>query len=82
MLGHAKLTTTDRYVTAKFRPEEYARLDAAVRSAPQAAMPRLSAFYGIVIAMYHREHGLRHFHAVYAGQRASIALETLEVLDG
>jgi integrase len=29
MLGHAKLTTTDRYVSAKFRPEEYARLDAA-----------------------------------------------------
>jgi integrase len=29
MLGHAKLTTTDRYVAAKFRPEEYARLDAA-----------------------------------------------------
>ena len=28
-LGHAKLTTTDRYVAAKFRPEEYARLDAA-----------------------------------------------------
>src|SRR5439155_1111597 len=25
MLGHAKLTTTDRYVTAKYRPEEYAR---------------------------------------------------------
>jgi integrase len=29
MLGHAKLTTTDRYVTAKLRPEEFARLDAA-----------------------------------------------------
>ncbi len=29
MLGHAKLTTTDRYVSAKYRPEEYARLDAA-----------------------------------------------------
>jgi integrase len=29
MLGHAKLTTTDRYLAAKFRPEEYARLDAA-----------------------------------------------------
>lgn len=29
MLGHAKLTTTDRYVAAKYRPEEYARLDAA-----------------------------------------------------
>jgi integrase len=29
MLGHAKLTTTDRYVSAKFRPEEYARLNLA-----------------------------------------------------
>jgi integrase len=34
MLGHAKLTTTDRYVSAKFRPEEYARLDAAFARAP------------------------------------------------
>jgi integrase len=33
MLGHARLTTTDRYVAAKFRPEEYARLDAAFVSA-------------------------------------------------
>jgi integrase len=33
-LGHAKLTTTDRYVSAKFRPEEYARLDAAFAPAP------------------------------------------------
>jgi integrase len=37
MLGHAKLTTTDRYVAAKFRPEEYARLDAAFRSASTEA---------------------------------------------
>jgi hypothetical protein len=29
MLGHAKLTTTDRYVSAKFRLEEYARLNLA-----------------------------------------------------
>ena len=28
-LGHAKLSTTDRYVSAKLRPEELARLDAA-----------------------------------------------------
>ena len=34
MLGHAKLTTTDRYVSAKLRPEEYARLDAAFTPAP------------------------------------------------
>jgi integrase len=35
MLGHAKLTTTDRYVSAKFRPEEYARLDAAFGIGPR-----------------------------------------------
>ena len=45
-------------------------------------MPRLSAFYGIVIAMYHREHGVPHFHAIYAGRRASIAIDTLEILGG
>ena len=28
-LGHAKLATTDRYVSAKLRPEEFERLDAA-----------------------------------------------------
>lgn len=35
MLGNAKVTTTDRYLAAKFRPEEYARLDAAF-ARPQA----------------------------------------------
>lgn len=45
-------------------------------------MPRVSAFYGIVIAMYHHEHGVPHFHAIYSGDRASIAIETLEVLEG
>ncbi len=43
MLGHAKLTTTDRYVAAKYRPEEYARLDAAFPTVdaghPTAAAP-------------------------------------------
>jgi integrase len=42
MLGHAKLTTTDRYVSAKFRPEEYARLDAAFGGAVPAADPELT----------------------------------------
>jgi hypothetical protein len=28
-------------------------------------MPRISSFYGIVIAMYYREHGVPHFHALY-----------------
>ena len=45
-------------------------------------MPRISSFYGIVIAMYYREHGLPHFHALYGDHEASIAIETLKVLRG
>jgi hypothetical protein len=45
-------------------------------------MPRISEFYGIVIAMYYAEHGIPHFHALYAGHDASIAIDTLEVLAG
>ena len=33
-LGHAKLATTDRYVSAKFRPEELERLDRAFGTEP------------------------------------------------
>jgi len=45
-------------------------------------MPRLSAFYGITIWMYHREHGPPHFHAEYGGQEALIELASLRVLHG
>jgi hypothetical protein len=45
-------------------------------------VPRISAFYGIVIAMYFDEHGVPHFHARYAGEQASVAIATLEVLAG
>ena len=45
-------------------------------------MPRISEFYGVVIAMYFAEHGVPHFHALYAGREASIAIETLEILAG
>lgn len=33
-LGHTKLSTTDRYLSAKLRPEEYARLDSAFGAEP------------------------------------------------
>jgi integrase len=33
-LGHAKLTTTDRYLSSKLRPEEFERLDRAFGAAP------------------------------------------------
>jgi hypothetical protein len=46
------------------------------------SMPRISAFHGIVITMYYREHGVPHFHARYAEHDASVAIDTLEVLEG
>jgi hypothetical protein len=45
-------------------------------------MPRISSFYGIVIAMYYREHGVPHFHARYGEYEASISIESLEILGG
>lgn len=45
-------------------------------------MPRISAFYGIVIAMYYDDHPPPHFHAKYAGYQAQIVIATGEVLHG
>jgi hypothetical protein len=45
-------------------------------------MPRISAFHGVVITMYYREHGVPHFHARYAEHDASVAIDTLDVLEG
>ena len=38
-VGHAKLSTTDRYVSAKARPEELERLDRAFASASLGRAP-------------------------------------------
>jgi hypothetical protein len=35
-----------------------------------------------VIYMYYRDHGVPHFHALYAGQEAVIAIEGLRLLEG
>lgn len=45
-------------------------------------MPRLSAFYGIVIYMYIRDHGVAHFHARYGEDEAVIDIETGDLLRG
>lgn len=39
-------------------------------------MPEISRFFGIVIAMLHREHEPAHFHARYGGQEVTIEIET------
>jgi len=45
-------------------------------------MPEISRFFGIVIAIYWQEHGIPHFHAKYAGQRAVFSISDLRLLDG
>ena len=45
-------------------------------------MPKISEFFGIVIYIFYREHGVPHFHARYAGDQAVIAIEDLTVLEG
>jgi hypothetical protein len=45
-------------------------------------LPRISAFYGIVITMYYRDHEPPHFHAVYGEHQTQIVIATLEPLVG
>ena len=45
-------------------------------------MPLVSRFYGIVIKLYFREHGVPHFHALYGEHNAVFAIDTLEMLEG
>jgi hypothetical protein len=45
-------------------------------------VPEISRFFGIVIAMYYRDHEPPHFHAYYAEYEAVIAVETLAALRG
>jgi hypothetical protein len=45
-------------------------------------VPRLSAFYGIVIYMYIRDHGVPHVHAWHGDDRALFAVATGQVLSG
>jgi hypothetical protein len=52
------------------------------RSSDDERVPRISAFYGIVIAMYYRDHAPPHFHAIYGEHEATIIIATLEVLSG
>jgi len=37
-------------------------------------VPEISRFFGIVIAMYHREHEPAHFHARYGSQKAIVRI--------
>ena len=39
-------------------------------------MPELCRFLGIVIAMYYRDHGPPHFHAIYGGFEVTVEIAT------
>lgn len=45
-------------------------------------MPRISAFYGIIIAMYSDDHPPPHFHAKYGEHQAQVAIATGELING
>jgi hypothetical protein len=45
-------------------------------------MPRISAFYGIFIWMYHADHPPAHFHAQYGEHWAKIEIATGNVIEG
>ena len=38
-------------------------------------MPVISTFFGIVIRMYYREHGIPHFHAEHQDQQATFTFD-------
>jgi len=40
------------------------------------AMPEIARFLGIVISMYHREHGVPHFHAHYGEHWISFEVDS------
>jgi hypothetical protein len=45
-------------------------------------MPTISAFYGILIQMFWKDHAPPHFHALYAEYEAVVDIRTLEIVDG
>ncbi len=44
-------------------------------------MPRISAFFGIVMRMFYNDHFPPHFHAEYSEYEALYAIETLETME-
>jgi hypothetical protein len=45
-------------------------------------MPVITRFYGIVIRMYFREHGVPHFHAVYGDAVGVFEIASLSMIEG
>ena len=45
-------------------------------------MPVIARFYGILIKMYFKEHGVPHFHALYGEYNGVFEIKSLEMIEG
>ena len=45
-------------------------------------MPEIARFYGIIIKMYFKEHGVPHFHAIYGEYNGVFEIDTLDMIEG
>jgi hypothetical protein len=45
-------------------------------------MPVIARFYGILIKMYFKEHGVPHFHALYGEHNGVFEIDSLEMIEG
>ena len=48
----------------------------------QVSCQSSAEFFGIVIAMYHRDHPPPHFHARYGEHEAKVSIETGDITEG
>jgi len=74
----ARIPVHDASMAARLRPATIAGRSSELwgQSGYCRAVPRISAFYGVVIYMYwnERDHPVVHFHAYHAGRRASVSM--------
>ena len=45
-------------------------------------MPEVARFFGIIISLNYNDHPPPHFHVRYAEQKATVAIESLTILEG
>jgi hypothetical protein len=45
-------------------------------------MPVIARFYGILIKMYFKEHGIPHFHAIYGEYNGVFEIQPLRMIEG
>lgn len=81
--GRHRVRRSDR--SSQFRLTRSRKFPSVGPSHPASTVdgvPRISAFYGIIIAMYFDDHPPPHFHAKYGEYEAQVVIATGELLNG